>query len=56
MDSRFITAALTATTTDRNTTSQQQHRQRTTTTPISHGSRWPIRLANATLPAFGPVR
>ena len=55
MDSRFITAALTATTTDRNTTVSSSM-DSTMTTAISHGSRWPTMLAKATLPALGPVR
>ena len=42
-------------TTERNTTSSSAI-DSSTTTPISHGSREPIRLANATFPAFGPVR
>ena len=54
-DSRFIAAALTAMTTERNTTSSSTM-DSATTTPISHGSRLPIRFANVTLPAFGPVR
>ena len=54
MDSRFITAALTAITTERNTTSSSTM-DSATTTPISHGSRCPMRLAKLTLPAFGPV-
>src|SRR5205823_12860128 len=51
-DSRLIAAALTAMTTDRNTTSSSAM-DIATTTPISHGSRLPIRFANVTLPAFG---
>ena len=54
MDSRFITAALTAITTERNTTSSSSM-DSATTTPISHGSRCPMRLAKLTLPALGPV-
>jgi hypothetical protein len=54
MDSRFITAALTAITTERNTTSSRSM-DSATTTPISHGSRCEMRLAKLTLPAFGPV-
>src|SRR5256885_9125868 len=42
-------------TTDRNATSSSAM-DGATTTPISHGSRLPIRFANVTLPAFGPVR
>jgi hypothetical protein len=52
--SKFITAALTAMTTERNTTSSSTM-DSATTTPISQGSRAPIRLANETLAAFGPV-
>src|SRR5215468_1641390 len=55
IDSRFITAALTAIVTERNITVSSTIETRTTTA-ISHGSRWPTRLENATPPAFGPVR
>src|SRR5580692_9683087 len=54
-DSKFISAALTAMTTERNTTSSSP-RDSATTTPISNGSRSPIRLVKLTLAAFGPVR
>src|SRR5262249_8707441 len=54
IDSRFITAALTAMTTDRNTVSSSSI-DSPTTTAISHGSFWPMALAKLTLPAFGPV-
>ena len=53
MDSRFITAAFTATTTERNTTMSSSVDSKMTT-PISHGSRWATMLAKATLPALGP--
>src|SRR5579859_1005870 len=55
IDSRFITAALTAITTDRNTTVSSSM-DSPTTIAISHGSRWFTRSANDTAPAFGPVR
>src|ERR1041385_1571451 len=55
IDSRFITAAFTAIVTERNITVSSTMDTRTTTA-ISHGSRWLIRLANATPPALGPVR
>ena len=55
MDSKFITAALTATTTDRNTAVSSSI-EMSTTIATSHGSRWLMVLANATLAAFGPVR
>ena len=55
MDSRFITAALTAITTERNTYSSSSI-DSPTTAAISHGSRWPMRFENVTFAAFGPVR
>ena len=55
MDSRFMSAAFTATVTDRNITSSSTV-DSTTTTPISQGRRCPTTLAKLTLPAFGPVR
>ena len=55
IDSRFITAALTAIVTERNITVSSSI-ETSTTTAISQSSRWPIRLAKATPPAFGPVR
>jgi hypothetical protein len=54
-DSRFISAAFTATTTERNTVSSSTI-DSATTVATSHGSRLPMKFAKATFAAFGPVR
>ena len=54
MDSRFISAAFTATVTDRNMTSSSSM-DSATTTPISQAAA-ARQVGEATLPAFGPVR
>src|ERR1700722_12844812 len=55
IDSRFMTAALSATVTDRNTT-VSKIMDTATTIATSNGSRRPITLVKATLAALGPVR
>src|ERR1700734_1767178 len=54
IDSRFISAALTATVTDRNTAVSSTI-DTATTIATSHGSPRPVALANATFAALGPV-